>query len=60
MSKIKIMHFIHALGTGGAETLVKEYAMNMDKDLFEMIVLCLVHRPDSPYERIMIDNNMMV
>ena len=37
---IKVVHFIHGLNMGGAETLVKDYALLIDKNKFETIVLC--------------------
>lgn len=49
---IKVIQFIHGLNMGGAETLVKEYALGLDKRKFDVTVLCLEHR-DSPYEEIL-------
>ena len=48
---MKIMHFIHGLNTGGAETLVKNYVLNFDKKKNDIVVLCLGHEPRSPYEK---------
>lgn len=47
---IKVLHFIHGLNTGGAETLVKEYALGLDKHIFDVTVICLGRHPESPYE----------
>lgn len=49
---IKVVHFIHGLNMGGAETLVKNYALLMDKTKFEVTVLCL-NRENSPYEKLL-------
>ena len=49
---IKLVHFIHGLNTGGAETLVKNYAMLLDKTQFDLTILCH-ERYDSPYESIL-------
>ena len=49
MEKIKVIHFIYGLTTGGAETLVKDYALLMDKSKFEITVLCFEKR-NSPYD----------
>ena len=49
---MKIIHLIHGLNTGGAETLVKDYALNMDRTTCEVIILCFEHR-DSPYETLL-------
>lgn len=57
---MKIMHFIHGLNTGGAETLVKNYMLNFDKNKNEIVLLCLVHFPDSPYEKNLLDNGIKV
>ena len=48
--KKKVLHFIHGLNMGGAETLVTKYASLLDKKKYEVIVLCYQHYPDSPYE----------
>lgn len=60
MRKIKIMQFIHGLNTGGAETLVKNYVLNFDNDKFDILVLCLEHFMDSPYEKVLSDNGIKV
>ena len=50
---IKLVHFIHGLNTGGAETLVKNYMLNIDHDCFDTVLLCLRHEKKSPYELIL-------
>lgn len=50
--KKKVVHFIHGLNTGGAETLVKDYALGMDKSKYDVSILCYEHQ-DSPYEDIL-------
>lgn len=50
--KKKVVHFIHGLNTGGAETLVKDYAIGLDKNKYNVSILCYEHR-DSPYEDIL-------
>lgn len=47
MSKKKIVEFIGRIQDGGAETLVKDYALLLDKELFEVTVLCLDYNPKS-------------
>lgn len=54
MKKIKLLHFIHNLNQGGAETLVKDYALLIDKEKFDLIILCH-DRINSPYEKILKD-----
>lgn len=48
---INIVHFIHGLSIGGAENLVKEYALKLDKTKFNLTVLCL-KKHNSAYEKI--------
>lgn len=50
--KKKIVHFIHGLNTGGAETLVKDYVLGINKEVYDVSVLCYAHQ-DSPYEAIL-------
>lgn len=57
--KIKIVHFIHGLNTGGAETLVKDYVLGLDKQKYDVSVLCYMHY-DSPYEVILRDAGIKV
>ena len=57
---LKIMHFIHGLNTGGAETLVKEYALNLKNKNYDIVILCFTHCYDSPYEKLMLENNIKV
>lgn len=54
----KVMLLIHAMTTGGAETLVKDYALKLDKLKYEVVVLCFYHSKESPYEKILNDNNI--
>lgn len=49
--KIKLLHFIHGLNTGGAETLVKEYLTKIDTTKFDATLL-LLNRLNTPYEKI--------
>lgn len=56
---VKVVHFIHGLNMGGAETLVKNYALLLDKEKFDVEILCLNHE-DSPYEDILKDAGIKV
>lgn len=56
---IRVVHFIHGLNMGGAETLVKNYALLLDKSKFNVTVLCYT-RCSSPYETILQQNNIPV
>jgi glycosyltransferase involved in cell wall biosynthesis len=52
MTKTKVVHFIETLYQGGAETLVKDYALLLDKSKFDITILCL-RRTYSPYETLL-------
>lgn len=41
MHKFKLLHFISTLGIGGAQVLVKDYALLMDKSKFDVVILCI-------------------
>ena len=56
---MKILQLIHGLNTGGAETLVKEYALRLDREAFDVTVLCYEHC-DSPYEGMLRDAGIPV
>ncbi|WP_288760913.1 glycosyltransferase [uncultured Veillonella sp.] len=57
--KIKVLQFISSIHTGGAETLVKEYAQKIDKEKFHVEILCF-NRLDSPYEKLLQESNITV
>jgi len=42
MKVIKIIQFITGLNTGGAEMVVKDLALNIDKDKFEIVVISIL------------------
>ena len=52
----KVIHLIGGLRTGGAETLIKDYALKMDKTKWEIIVVLYEHIYESPYEKILEEN----
>ena len=39
IKKIKLVYLINEISDGGAETLVKDYALNLDKSLFDVFIL---------------------
>ena len=45
--KIKVVEFIGRIQDGGAETLVKDYALLMDKERFDVTVLCEDYKEES-------------
>lgn len=59
MKKIKLLHYVYNLNQGGAETIVKDYALLIDKEKFDVIVLCH-DRIGSPYEKMLQDAGIRV
>ena len=57
---MKVMQMIHGFNTGGAETIVKQYAINLDKKLFDVVVLCFERHEESPYDQELKDNGIKV
>ena len=47
MPKIRLLHFVYNLNQGGAETIVKDYALLIDKEKFDVVILC--HDRDRAY-----------
>ena len=60
MKRIKLMHFIHGLNTGGAETLVKNYLLNFDKKKFDITLLCLTREEKSTYNELINNSGIKV
>lgn len=59
MERKKVLQFIHGFSMGGAETLVKEYCLKLDKEKYDVSVLCF-HRYGTPYEKILEDAGIEV
>ena len=38
---IRVVFLIHGFNTGGAETLVKNYALLLNKEKYDLTVLCI-------------------
>lgn len=57
--KKKVLHFIHGLTMGGAETLVKEYCLKIDKEKYDVSVLCF-YKYHMPYEKVLEDAGICV
>lgn len=55
---IKVVQFIHGLNMGGAEKVVKDYATLLNKEEFDVTVLCYEHFKDSPYESLLKENGI--
>ena len=48
--KLKIVHCLQDMNVGGAQTLVKEYCEFMDRDRFDISIVC-ISDCDSPYDK---------
>lgn len=58
--KTKVVEFIGRLQDGGAETLVKDYALLLDKDRFDVTVLCEDYRPESNVYKTLVENDIKI
>lgn len=56
----KVIQLISSMNTGGAETLVKDYALLMDKEQVNMIVVVLSGRYHSNNEKLLEENGIRV
>lgn len=60
MRKKKVIEYIWTLNDGGAETLVKDYALLLDKNKFEVIVLTNVINKETANYKILKENGIRV
>ena len=58
-TRIKLLHIIHGFYIGGAETLVKDYCLNIDKNTFDLTVLC-INNFDTAWDKLLKQNNIKV
>ena len=58
--KTKVVEFIGRIQDGGAETLVKDYALLLDKELFDVTVLCEDYVPQSNVYKQMTGNGVKI
>ena len=58
--KTKVVEFIGRIQDGGAETLVKDYALLMDREKFDVTVLCADYRPDSANYKTLVENGVKI
>lgn len=50
--RTKVVQFIHGMVMGGAETVVKEYALHLDRSKFDLTVLC-ISKCNTPYDAVL-------
>lgn len=60
MKKIKLVEFIGRIQDGGAETLVKDYALMLDKERFDVTVLCEDYKSESNVYKTMKQNGVNI
>lgn len=60
IGKPKLMHFIPVLNIGGAETMVKNYLIEIDKEKFDVVLLCLDRAKNPLYEKTLLENGIRV
>ena len=58
--KTKVVEFIGRIQDGGAETLVKDYALLLDKDKFDVVILCEDYKKDSKIYKTLVNNNINI
>ena len=58
--KTKVIEFIGRIQDGGAESLVKDYALKLDKDKFDVTILCEDYRPNSNVYKTLVNNNVKI
>lgn len=57
---IKVIEFITSMGEGGAQSLVKDYALNINHDEFDVHVFCVFPLLESGPEKMLIHHNIYV
>ena len=60
MKKIKLVEFIGRIQDGGAETLVKDYALMLDKEKFDVTILCEDYKENSNVYKTLKKNNARI
>ena len=58
--KTKVVEFIGRIQDGGAEALVKDYALLLDKDRFDVTVLCEDYVPASANYKALVRNDVRI
>lgn len=58
--KTKVVEYISRIQDGGAETIVKDYALKLDKAKFDVIVMCEDYKRNSANYRTLVDNNVKI
>lgn len=56
----KIMFLLPSLVVGGAEKIVREYALYLNKEKFEVIVVTISNLSNTINEKILLDNNIKI
>lgn len=59
MKKKKVVQLIHGFNMGGAETLVKEYCLKLNREKYDVAALCFF-RYHTPYEKILEDAGVKI
>ncbi|OON90152.1 MAG: hypothetical protein ATN32_04735 [Candidatus Epulonipiscium fishelsonii] len=60
MKKIKVIHFLGTLAMGGAEKLVVDYALSLDKSRFNVWIICKDSSSNTINEVILKENNIKI
>lgn len=57
--KKKVLQVFHGFSMGGAETLVKEYCLKLNKENYDISVLCF-YKYDTPYEKLLEETGVRI
>ena len=60
MKKIKLVEFIGRIQDGGAETVVKDYALMLDKEKFDVTILCEDYKKESNVYKTLVRNGVKI
>ena len=60
MRRIKLVEFIGRIQDGGAETLVKDYALMLDKEKFDVTILCEDYKKESNVYKTLVRNDVKI
>lgn len=60
MRRIKLVEFIGRIQDGGAETLVKDYALMLDREKFDVTILCEDYKEESNVYKTLRKNNVKI
>ena len=58
--KYKIAEYVSSIQDGGAETLVKDYALMLDRNKFDVVVIVMRRCPDTANDKILSSHGIKI